>query len=444
MKRDIYSKLLLWKESERRKPLVLKGARQTGKTYILKELGRKEYKDVFYFNFEEDAGLDLFFQKNMDPQRIIRELSIYSKRDITPEKDLIIFDEIQASNNALNSLKYIHEQANEYHVAAAGSLLGIKFSSPKSFPVGKVNFLNLFPLSFPEFLSAAGEERYRNFLESVAAIEPLPVPFHDELISLLRSYYFTGGMPEAVRCFTETGNLTEVRTIHKEIINSYLLDFAKHASSTDIPKLSHIWNSIPSQLARENKKFMFSAVRKTARARDYENAIVWLEDAGLIHRAFAASTARHPLQGYVNQNIFKVYALDIGLLGAMVDISAEILVRGDRFFNEYQGAFVENYVAQHLAAMFEKPLVYWKSEGKMAEVDFLLETEDTILPLEVKAGINPKSKSLSSYDIQFQPPLLCRSTLLNLKFDGRILNIPLYAISNLKHLVQVARSVRNP
>jgi len=439
MKRDIYKKLLRWKESGRRKPLVLKGARQTGKTYILKELGNKEYKDIFYFNFEEDDGLDLFFQKNLDPRRIIRELSIYSKRDVRPGQDLIIFDEIQASNNALNSLKYIHEQANEYHVAAAGSLLGLKVSSPKSFPVGKVNFLNLFPMSFPEFLSATGEKKYRNFLEGLAETEPLPGPFHDELNSLLRNYYFTGGMPEPVKCFTETENLTEVRTIHKEIINSYLLDFAKHASNADIPKLSHIWESIPTQLARENKKFMFSAVRKTARARDYENAILWLEDAGLIHRAFAASTAKHPLLGYMDRNSFKVYALDIGLLGAMAGIPADILVRGDKLFNEYQGAFVENYVAQHLAAMFEMPLVYWKSAGRMAEVDFLCEIEDAILPLEVKAGINPKSKSLRSYDKQFQPPLMCRSTLLNLKHDGRILNIPLYGISYLKQLVQMAR-----
>ncbi|MDZ7640949.1 MAG: AAA family ATPase [Desulfurivibrio sp.] len=435
MKRDIYQRLLRWKDSAERKPLILQGARQTGKTYILQELGREAYESTCYFNFEEDVGLDHFFQKNLAPHRIIRELGIYSKREIRPGRDLIIFDEIQSSSNALAALKYFQEQANDYHLAAAGSLLGVKLAAAKPFPVGKVNFLNLYPLSFAEFLDAVGEERYRRYLGQLAAPDPLPQPFHEELISLLRSYYFTGGMPEAVSCFVRSGDPVKVRTIHKEIINSYLLDFAKHAPTADIPKLSHIWESIPGQLARENKKFMFSAIRKSARARDYENAIIWLEDAGLIHRCFAASTAKQPLSSYLNRDIFKVYALDVGLLGALANIPPEIMVAGDRLFHEFQGAFVENYVAQHLRAMFEQPLVYWKSSGRVAELDFLCEINGIVLPLEVKAGINPKSKSLLSFDNQFHPPLLSRATLLNLKRDGKILNIPLYALNNLRQLI---------
>ena len=317
MKRDIYSQLLAWKNSTRRKPLVLRGARQTGKTYILQEFGQKEFDNVFYFNFEEDARLDSLFYPTLDPKKIIANLSLHSKETILPEHHLIIFDEIQFSNNALNSLKYFHEKDNNYHIAAAGSLLGIKMSSPKSFPVGKANFLDLFPMTFYEFLEGMGEVGLRSYLESINQLQPLPEAFHIELTDLLRKYYFCGGMPEAVYCLAQGGSVQDIRKVHKEILVSYTLDFAKHAQASDIPKLSHVWNSIVAQLARENKKFMFSAILKSARARDYENAIIWLEDAGLILRVFCANTPKKPLTAYINKNIFKIYALDVGLLGAM-------------------------------------------------------------------------------------------------------------------------------
>jgi hypothetical protein len=435
MKRDIYAKLLEWKSSSRRKPLLLQGARQTGKTHILKEFGRNEYENTVYCNFEEDTDLDGFFQRSLNPERILAELSIYMSSEIRPERDLVIFDEIQVSNRALNSLKYFAEQKNDVHIAAAGSLIGVKLSAPGSFPVGKVNFFHLYPLTFLEFLDAMGESRYRNLLESIDEPFPLADAFHSHLIDLLRRYYFVGGMPEAVKHFTTAGNGREAREIQEEIIKSYVLDFAKHTPASDIPKLTQIWDSIPRHLARENKKFVFSAVKKGARARAYENALTWLEDAGLIHRALAVETVKQPLKHYADSGSFKVYALDVGLLGAMARSPVELLAQGERLFNEYEGAFVENFIAQQLISHFHQPLYYWRSKGGKAELDFLCEFGDRICPLEVKAGINPKSKSLKSYDWQFNPASLARANLLNLKKDGKIFNLPLYAVSLLSTMI---------
>ena len=435
MKRDIYAKLLEWKSSSRRKPLLLQGARQTGKTHILKEFGRNEYENTVYCNFEEDTDLDGFFQRSLNPERILAELSIYMNLEIRPERDIVIFDEIQVSNRALNSLKYFAEQKNDVHIAAAGSLIGVKLSAPGSFPVGKVNFFHLYPLTFLEFLDAMGESRYRKLLESIDEPFPLADAFHSHLIDLLRRYYFVGGMPEAVKHFATAGNGREAREIQEEIIKSYVLDFAKHAPASDIPKLTQIWDSIPRHLARENKKFVFSAVKKGARARAYENALTWLEDAGLIHRANAVETVKQPLKHYADSGSFKVYVLDVGLLGAMARSPLELLAQGQRLFNEYEGAFVENFVAQQLISHFHQPLYYWRSKGGKAELDFLCEFGDRICPLEVKAGINPKSKSLKSYDWQFNPTSLARANLLNLKKDGKIFNLPLYAVSLLSTII---------
>ena len=440
MQRDLYAKLLEWKSSSRRKPLLLQGARQTGKTHILKEFGRNEYENTVYCNFEENTDLSGFFQRDLNPERILVELSIYMDLEIQPGRDLVIFDEIQVSNRALNALKYFAEQKNDVHIAAAGSLLGVKSPGPGSFPVGKVNFFHLYPLTFLEFLDAMGESRYRKLLETVDKPVPLAEAFHSHLIDLLRRYYFVGGMPEAVKHFAAAGNGNgrEVREIQEEIIKSYVLDFAKHAPATDIPKLTQVWDSIPKHLARENKKFVFSAVKKGARARAYENALTWLEDAGLILRANAVEAAKHPLKHYADSGSFKIYALDVGLLGAMARLPVELLVQGERLFNEYEGAFVENYVAQQLVSHFRQPLYYWRSKGGKAELDFLCEFGGRICPLEVKAGINPKSKSLKSYDLQFNSTSLARANLLNLRKDGKIYNLPLYAVSLLSDLISVS------
>ena len=320
MKRDIYQKLLEWKSLRRRKPLLLQGARQTGKTYILKAFGESEYEHLIYCNFEEDTGLGEFFRRDLNPERILRDLSIYYDHKIKPETDLLVFDEIQTSNRALNALKYFEEERNDIHIIAAGSLLGLKLSVPGSFPVGKVNFLQLYPMTFMEVLDGIGEFRYRQMLEELDEPAPLSQPFHTHLVDLLLQYYFTGGMPEAVKYYVETGNGQETREIQKEIVKSYIMDFAKHAAPFDIPKLTMIWDSIPKHLSKENKKFVFSTVKKGARAREYENALIWLEDAGLIHKATAIGTPNIPLKHYADRSCFKIYALDVGLLGAMSEV----------------------------------------------------------------------------------------------------------------------------
>ncbi len=429
MERDLYTNLVEWKSSPRRKPLLLRGARQTGKTFLIRQFGDREYERIVYCNFEEDPALDGFFRRDLDPNRIVAELSVYKGFDIRHERHLIIFDEVQASNRALTSLKYFQEQAGGYHVAAAGSLLGIKMSRPGSFPVGKVNFLDLHPMSFLEFLKAMGKPRYAELLLELTEPEPLPEAIHSDLNELLRTYYFVGGMPEAVRSYAEAGDARIIRQIQSEILDSYSLDFAKQAPTTDIPKLGLIWDSIPRHLAKENKKFMFSSVRKGARSREYENALRWLRDAGLVHFCYAISTSRSPLKHYADRSVFKVYALDVGLLSAMARTPLEVSVEGDRLFTEYRGALAENYVAQELVAGGQPDLYYWRSAGGRAELDFLCEIGRTVVPVEVKAGLSRRSKSLKSYDQQFAPDVLVRTNLLNLKKDGKICNVPLYAVS---------------
>ena len=428
MQRDAYSKLKDWKSSSRRKPLLLRGARQTGKTHLLKAFGNAEYDSLIYFNFEEDPNLKGFFTERVRPTEIIENLTLYAGRKLRPGLDLIVFDEIQASDGALRSLKYFFEDAPEYHIAAAGSLLGISLSGPGAFPVGKVNFLDLYPMTFMEFLSATGSEPLRQYISKISDIAPLPKPFHRELISKLRTYYFTGGMPEAVDHYATTNELLEVRKIQREILTAYALDFAKYASAPDIPKLGMIWDAIPSQLAKENKKFVFSALGKSARMRNFEDSIEWLEKSGLILRSFRISTAKQPLSAYREGSIFKIYALDVGLLGAMTKIDPPSMIQGDRIFREFEGALVESFVATQLRAIHDMALYYWQSAGT-AEVDFVCEYGNKILPLEVKAGVNPKSKSLQSFDKKYNPPVLVRTTLLNLKRDDRVINIPLYALA---------------
>ncbi len=427
MKRDLERALKAWKVSDRRKPLVLRGARQVGKTWLLRSFGQSDYKTVAYFNFEENRSLDQLFQGPIEPKRLLQMLSIAVGRPIVPGETLIIFDEIQESNRALNALKYFHEEANQYHVAAAGSLLGVSLSRPSSFPVGKVDFLELLPLSFFEFLDANGESALREMLESLRRIEPLPEAFHQRLIELLKIYYLTGGMPEPLATYLETSDVRRMRQVQSAILTSYQLDFSKHAPNADVPRIMEVWRSIPAQLARENRKFTYRSVNQSARSRDYGDALLWLDEAGLILRAFQVSVPRQPLASYANRGAFKVYLLDVGLLGALSELSPDILLSGDRLFTEFHGAMVENYVAQQIAVRSNRELFYWSSQG-IAEVDFLRSTDSGIFPLEVKAGTSLKSKSLLAYNAKFSPPLLSRASLRNLRLDGRILNYPLYCV----------------
>lgn len=428
MEREAYKDLLAWKQTGARKPLLMMGARQTGKTHLLKTFGEREYRGLAYFNFEEDPALADFFADRVHPDRIIRDLSIYTGRPIDPDRDLVVFDEIQSSNGALKSLKYFNEERPAFHVAAAGSLLGITLSKPGSFPVGKVEFLNLLPMTFTEFLTAVDAPQLADYLSDIRECTPLPDPIHRQFIDHLRTYYVTGGMPEAVSLYAETGDLQAVRKIQKDILAGYALDFAKYANAPDIPKLGLIWEAIPGQLAKENKKFVFSNLKRSARRREFENALAWLERSGLVLKACRIKTAKLLLSAYRVTNIFKLYALDVGLLGAMADVAPTVMVQGDLIFHQIEGALVENYVAQQLMAHHNRDLFYWQSGG-LAEVDFVCACADHIIPLEVKAGINPKSKSLLFFMKKFDPHVAVRTTLLNMKRDAHLFNIPLYAIS---------------
>ncbi len=426
MKRDIYQQLIAWKESPLRKPLVLKGARQVGKTYILQQFGKGEYEDIAYFNFEEDPDLNGFFTGRLEPEKIIQTLSIYREQQIFPKQTLVIFDEVQSSPETLTSLKYFCEKAPEYHVVAAGSLLGVKVGQSAPFPVGKVNFLDLYPMSFAEFLDAVNRSRLRSFIESITVFKPIAKGFHTELIELLKMYYFIGGMPEAVAAYATHQDLQIVRRIQEEILEAYSIDFSKYTTKTEAIRLAITWASIPGQLARENKKFTYKEIDGNARAREYSESIQWLVDAGLVIKVHNTHTPKLPLAAYQG-DIFKLYLLDIGLLGAMIKVSQRIIVTGNKLFSEFNGAFVENYAARELVTHGQKDLYYWTSK-RQAEVDFVVTLHDHVLPLEVKAGVSKQKKSLQVYGDKYQPPVLSRATLMNFKEDGKIRNYPLYAL----------------
>lgn len=426
MKRDIYKDFEKWKKSHRRKPLILNGARQVGKTYSLKYFANNFYKKTAYLNFEKDEKLYQYFKTTLDPKQLIKMLSIHTQVDIEPKNTLIIFDEIQESPEALNSLKYFCEEANEYHIATAGSLLGIKTAQEKGFPVGKVNFLTLYPLSFFEFLSAIKYEKLRSLLENHFSFQPIADPLHEKLIRLLKLYLFIGGMPEAVYEYAHHENLNEIRDIHLEILSAYEKDFAKHAASHEIMKITTVWKQVHKQLAKENKKFVFSAIRKSARSRDYEQAIEWLLNAGLIYKSYFTPSPKFPISAYTKNNIFKIFLMDVGLLGAMSNLSAKTIIDTNFLFTEFKGALTENFIAQELTTIKQK-LYYWESCGT-AKIDFLLETDHEIYPLEVKSGNSQKKKSLIVYKNKYLPSKLIKAAIRNFKKDNNIYNFPLYCI----------------
>ncbi|HPE84663.1 MAG TPA: AAA family ATPase [Chlamydiales bacterium] len=433
MKRDIYKALEDWKKSSRRKPLIINGARQVGKTYALKHFGQTAYKETVYLNFEKEKKLSQYFEGTLDPQQIVKILSIHAQKEIRPVETLIVFDEIQECPKALNSLKYFCEEANAYHVVAAGSLLGVKTANAQGFPVGKVNFLSLYPLNFFEFLSALGQEELRQFLMENRNFDPIPIPLHEKLIHLLKLYFFIGGMPEAVAEYVKNENLTVVREIQLEILDAYEKDFAKHAPPNEIMNITTVWKQIHRQLAKENKKFIFAAIRKSARGRDYENAMQWLQDAGLIHKSYLVESPKFPLSAYAHNSIFKIFLVDVGLLGAQSNLSPQVLIDGDLLFTEFKGALTENFVAQELIATKNIIPYYWTSSGQ-AEIDFLIEEQHEIYPLEVKAGASQKKKSLLVYKDKYHPSKLLRLSTMNLKHDDSMYNYPLYYISLLNNL----------
>ena len=437
-----YGKEPLSRTPPRRKPLILKGARQVGKTHLLEAFGREEFPETAYINFEEDAEAGELFGGRLDPAGIIQRLSLYLDKEIEPAGTLIILDEIQQCQRAITALKYFCEKAPEYAVAGAGSHLGIRMREGGSFPVGKINFLTLYPMSFLEFLHAYGKRRLVEYLTLLEPSESIPGPIHTELMDLVKSYLFVGGMPEAVVTYTETSNFEKVRSVQRGLLTAFAADFSKYAAASDIPKIHTIWDSVPNQLAKENRKFMYSKMRMGARSREYESGMSWLLGCGLLHRVAHVTNPRRPLSHYQNGG-FKIYFFDVGLLAAKAGIPAKSLLGRDRMLLEFNGALAENYVLQELIAHGLQDAGYWTSSGR-AEVDFVVDDGDEILPLEVKAGINPKSKSLNVYAEKYKPCLITRTTGLNLKLNGRILNFPLYMISQYRRMTaRLIRGVHN-
>lgn len=425
MERSIYSSLKKWKESPTRKPLILQGARQVGKTYILKEFGAREYSEVVYINCDDNNDMQNMFV-DYDVDRIIRSLSAISGVSIKTSTTLLILDEIQEVERGLASLKYFCEKAPEYHVAVAGSLLGITLHEGTSFPVGKVDMLYMYPMDFEEFLLAMGKEQLVELLRSNSwtALTPL----RGMLTELLRQYYFVGGMPEAVKAYVERGDIWEVRSIHSKIIDAYRNDMSKHAPKQQVQRINMVWNSIPSQLARDNKKFIYGALRKGARANDFEIAIQWLVDSGLVHKVHRISKPVVPLKFYEDMSSFKLFLLDCGLLGALSETPPEQILIGDNVFEEYKGAFTENYVLQQLKSLPRTFVYYYSNDNSTLEIDFVVQHDTHIIPIEVKAEENLRAKSLRQFVTDTPGLHGVRFSMSDYREQDWLTNVPLWAV----------------
>lgn len=425
MERSIYSSLKKWKESPTRKPLILQGARQVGKTYILKEFGAREYSEVVYINCDDNNDMQNMFV-DYDVDRIIRSMSAISGVSIKPSTTLLILDEIQEVERGLASLKYFCEKAPEYHVAVAGSLLGITLHEGTSFPVGKVDMLYMYPMDFEEFLLAMGKEQLVELLRSNswAALTPL----RGMLTELLRQYYFVGGMPEAVKTYVERGDIWEVRSIHSKIIDAYRNDMSKHVPKQQVQRINMVWNSIPSQLARDNKKFIYGALRKGARANDFEIAIQWLVDSGLVHKVHRISKPVVPLKFYEDMASFKLFLLDCGLLGALSETPPEQILIGDNVFEEYKGAFTENYVLQQLKSLPRTFVYYYSNDNSTLEIDFVVQHEAHVIPIEVKAEENLRAKSLRQFVTDNAGLHGVRFSMSDYREQDWLTNVPLWAV----------------
>ena len=433
MKRLLYNNLLKWKNSKDRKPLILKGVRQCGKTWLLKEFGKNNYENVAYFNFEGNEALQECFSQDLDVTRIIEELSILNNKAINAENTLIIFDEIQFCNKALSALKYFYENAPEYHIVCAGSLLGITLSKPLSFPVGKVDFLDLRPLNFYEFLLANNEKMLIEYFEKNTT--KVNSTFENKLINYLKYYNIVGGMPEAVDKWINTKDIEQVEKIQDIILNSYELDFAKHAPLSDTPKLNLIWDYIPRELSKENSKFVYGHVKKGARAKDLEDALQWLISAGLCYKVNKIEKPNIPISSYVDMQSFKIYMCDVGLLRRKAKVDASIILSSDNtIYTEFKGAMAENYTLLELLSLNEEVPFYWKS-GNTAEVDFIWQFKDKIIPIEVKSSENIGSRSLTLYRQKYKPEIALKTSLKNVDVQENIINIPLYLLWNLKKFI---------
>ncbi len=449
MERDAIQQLEIWKNNPTHKPLLLMGARQVGKTWLMQEFGARYYKNMAYIRFDSDEVVKRSFEQDMDVKRLLSVIQIHAGFEIRPNETLIIFDEIQECPHAVTALKYFCEEAREYHIIAAGSLLGVCELQGTGFPVGKVDMMSLYPLSFNEFLKAAGQGMMAELIK--AQDKTLINSFAPRLIELLKTYYFVGGMPEAVKKYVETGDFLQVRSIQKTLIQGYKRDFAKHAPRQDANLIRLIWDSIAMQLSRENKKFVCKDVQNGMRMRQLEAALQWLADAGIIYLVPRISKPAIPVAAY-RERVFKLFYLDVGLLGAMCDLPAKVLLEPSRIFTEFKGALAEQFVQQELRILGEAPPVYWASESKRAEIDFVVQYEGEIFPIEVKAETNLQAKSLKSYCRLFKPSAAVRLSLaawneqeLPIGENGelcRLINLPLFCIQSIRDAVCAAADTK--
>lgn len=432
MYRTAIEQLYRWKESKHRKPLIIKGARQVGKTWLMKEFGRKAYPDTIYINFDSNSRMAELFSADLNPDRLILGIELYAGKKIDPEKTLLIFDEIQEIPRALAALKYFCEDAPQYHIVCAGSLLGIALHEGTSFPVGKIQFLKLYPLSFREFLMAVTGRQYADLLDRQDY--SMITPFRQVYIDALKQYYFIGGMPEAVQHFAQEKDFQEVREIQKRILAAYEQDFSKHAPAAIVPRIRMVWNSIPSQLAKENKKFVYGLVREGGRAKDYETAIMWLCDCGLLHKISRVNGAGIPLKAYEDLKAFKLFLLDVGLLGCLAGLGQRVLLDGNSLFSEFKGALTEQYVCQQFKILDNLGVYYYTNSRGSCEIDFILDTGEQIIPVEVKAEVNLKAKSLKTYHEKYAPETSVRISMTDFKQQDWLVNLPLYAAEEIKKL----------
>ena len=429
MYRIAIEKLYRWKESRRRKPLIIQGARQVGKTWLMKEFGRSAYRDMVYINFDSNSRMAELFASDLNTDRLIMGIELYAGKKIDPDSTLLIFDEVQEVPRALSSLKYFYENAPQYHIICAGSLLGIALHEGTSFPVGKVDFLELYPLSFREFLMAVTGTQFAKLLDSQDY--KMITSFKQTYIEALKQYYFIGGMPEAVKNFTEERDFYEVREVQKRILEAYEQDFSKYAPLEIVPKIRMVWNSIPSQLAKENKKFLYGLVREGGRAKEYETAIMWLCDCGLVYKIERVKGGGIPLKAYVDQKAFKLFVVDVGLLGCMTGLSPKILLDGNDLFTEFKGALTEQYVCQQLKTLENLSIYYYTNDRGSCEVDFVVDTGERTVPVEVKAEVNLKAKSLKTYYEKYQPEISIRTSMADYRPEEWLMNLPLYAIEEI-------------
>ncbi|WP_042705286.1 ATP-binding protein [Methanomicrobium mobile] len=433
MYRELIGELAAWKDRADRKPLIIRGARQVGKTWLMKEFGDKYYAKTYYINFENSETLKGIFERDINPSTVIPNLELYLGEKIDAEASLLIFDEIQEVPRALTSLKYFCEDAPEYNIICAGSLLGVALHQGTSFPVGKVEFLSLYPLSFTEFLMATGKEQFAGLIKD-GNFDTVS-RFRDIYIAALKSYYYIGGMPEVVADFAKNADYERAREIQTRIIDAYGQDLSKHAPSQIIPRIRMIWDSIPAQLSKENKKYIYGLIKEGARAKDFELALLWLCDCGLTYRINRVTAPRIPLKAYEDFKAFKLFVLDVGLLSCMVSLDSATLLNGNTLFSEFKGALTEQFVAQQIMRMKGLDLFYWTNDKGSAEIDFLTSVAVDPIPIEVKAEENLRAKSLKTFREKFEPKTSVRVSMSDFRIDGDLINLPLYAIEALPKAV---------